>query len=84
MKSEIPTRPFGRTAERISILGLGGYHVGLPRTDRAAVRLIHDGDNVRGGWHRGNHPRGERRAGAIPGVGVVQLPTCGISIRPFP
>jgi len=41
VKSEIPTRPFGRTAERISILGLGGYHVGLPRTDRAAVRLIH-------------------------------------------
>ena len=38
---DIPTRPFGRTGERISILGLGGWHVGAPKTDRAAVRLIH-------------------------------------------
>jgi aryl-alcohol dehydrogenase-like predicted oxidoreductase len=38
---DIPTRPFGRTGERVSILGLGGWHVGLPKTDRAAVRLIH-------------------------------------------
>ena len=38
---DIPTRRFGRTADRISILGLGGFHVGLPKTDRAATRLIH-------------------------------------------
>ncbi|HEU4938875.1 MAG TPA: aldo/keto reductase [Vicinamibacterales bacterium] len=38
---DIPARPFGRTGERVSILGLGGWHVGLPKTDRAAVRLIH-------------------------------------------
>src|SRR5262249_34230787 len=38
---EIPTRPFGRNGERISILGLGGYHLGVPRSDAAAVRLVH-------------------------------------------
>lgn len=38
---DVPTRAFGRTGERVSILGLGGWHVGLPKTDRAAVRLIH-------------------------------------------
>jgi predicted aldo/keto reductase-like oxidoreductase len=38
---EIPTRPFGRSSERVSILGLGGWHVGLPSTDNAAVRLVH-------------------------------------------
>ncbi len=38
---QIPTRPFGRTGERVSALGLGGWHIGLPKTDRAAVRLIH-------------------------------------------
>jgi predicted aldo/keto reductase-like oxidoreductase len=38
---DIPTRPFGRTGERVSLLGMGGWHVGLPKTDRAAVRLIH-------------------------------------------
>jgi aryl-alcohol dehydrogenase-like predicted oxidoreductase len=37
----IPTRPFGRTGERVSILGLGGWHLGVPKTDRAAVRLAH-------------------------------------------
>jgi aryl-alcohol dehydrogenase-like predicted oxidoreductase len=38
---DIPTRPFGRTGERVSIIGLGGWHVGAPPTDRAAVRLVH-------------------------------------------
>jgi uncharacterized protein len=38
---EIPTRPFGRTGVRVSILGLGGWHLGVPDTDRAAVRLVH-------------------------------------------
>jgi len=37
----VPTRPFGRSGDRVSILGLGGWHVGVPRTDRAAVKLIH-------------------------------------------
>jgi len=38
---EIPTRPFGRTGERVSVLGLGGFHVGVPDTDAEAVRLVH-------------------------------------------
>ena len=38
---EIPKRPFGRSGERVSILGLGGWHVGVPKTDREAVRLMH-------------------------------------------
>jgi predicted aldo/keto reductase-like oxidoreductase len=37
----IPTRPFGRTGIPVSILALGGWHVGLPKTDRAATRLVH-------------------------------------------
>jgi aryl-alcohol dehydrogenase-like predicted oxidoreductase len=36
---EIPTRPFGRTGLRVSILGLGGWHLGIPDTDQEAVRL---------------------------------------------
>src|SRR5580765_6214329 len=38
---EIPKRPFGRSGERVSSLGLGGWHVGVPKTDREAVRLMH-------------------------------------------
>ena len=37
----IPKRPFGRTGEHVSILGLGGFHLGLPKTDAEAVRLVH-------------------------------------------
>jgi uncharacterized protein len=39
---DIPTRPFGRHADRVSIIGLGGFHLGLPDTDREAVRLAHE------------------------------------------
>lgn len=35
----IPTRPFGRSGERVSVLGLGGWHLGMPKTDAEAVRL---------------------------------------------
>ena len=38
---EIPTRPFGKTGERVSLIGLGGFHVGVPDTDAEAVRLVH-------------------------------------------
>jgi predicted aldo/keto reductase-like oxidoreductase len=40
--TEIPRRPFGRTGEQVSILGLGGWHIGVPKTDRDAVRLVHE------------------------------------------
>jgi aryl-alcohol dehydrogenase-like predicted oxidoreductase len=39
--AEIPTRRFGRTNDRVSCLGLGGWHLGVPDTDAAAVRLAH-------------------------------------------
>lgn len=37
----LPTRPFGRHADQVSILGLGGYHLGKMKTAAAAVRLVH-------------------------------------------
>jgi predicted aldo/keto reductase-like oxidoreductase len=38
----IPRKPFGKTGEQISILGLGGYHVGTLDTVEAAIRLVHE------------------------------------------
>ena len=38
---QIPTRPFGRTGIPVSILALGGWHLGLPRTERESTRLVH-------------------------------------------
>ena len=36
-----PDASLRQDGERVSILGLGGFHLGLPRTDAAAVRLTH-------------------------------------------
>lgn len=39
-ESTIPRRPFGRSGEQVSILGLGGYHIGKIATTREAVTLV--------------------------------------------
>jgi predicted aldo/keto reductase-like oxidoreductase len=38
-KDDIPRRPLGRTGEKVSIVGLGGYHVGTP-PQQEGIRLI--------------------------------------------
>jgi aryl-alcohol dehydrogenase-like predicted oxidoreductase len=39
--SGIPTRLLGRTGERVPIIGLGGYHIGVP-DERDAIRIMHE------------------------------------------
>ncbi len=38
----IPRRSFGRHDDQISILGLGGYHLGKPKSVTEAVRIVHE------------------------------------------
>ncbi len=39
--SPIPRRTLGRTGERVSAIGLGGYHLGLPQVSEAeAIRIV--------------------------------------------
>jgi aryl-alcohol dehydrogenase-like predicted oxidoreductase len=33
-------RPLGRTGEKVSALGLGGYHIGVPKDEEVGIRLI--------------------------------------------
>src|SRR5712671_2524410 len=41
MQSTIPCRTLGRTGERVSAIGLGGWHLGLERVDEPlSVRII--------------------------------------------
>ena len=37
----VPRRPFGRHPDLVSILGLGGYHLGKPGTIAEAVKIVH-------------------------------------------
>ena len=37
----IPRRNFGRSRDMVSIIGLGGYHLGLVKTASEAVRIMH-------------------------------------------
>ena len=38
----IARRPFGRHPDRVSIIGLGGYHLGKAKTIAEAVRIVHE------------------------------------------
>jgi predicted aldo/keto reductase-like oxidoreductase len=42
LESSIPQRPFGRHDDRVSIIGLGGYHLGLAKTVKEAVRIVQE------------------------------------------
>jgi predicted aldo/keto reductase-like oxidoreductase len=42
LSRSIDRRPFGRYPDLISIIGLGGYHLGKPKTVSEAVRIVHE------------------------------------------
>lgn len=37
---DMPYRTLGRSGEKVSLLGLGGYHIGVPRDEREGIRII--------------------------------------------
>jgi aryl-alcohol dehydrogenase-like predicted oxidoreductase len=39
-QGEIPYRTLGRTGEKVSIAGLGGYHLGNPTDEQESIRII--------------------------------------------
>ena len=44
MRGEMIYRPLGRTGVEVSVIGMGGYHLGKPDLpENAAIRLIHRG-----------------------------------------
>src|SRR5574338_199807 len=40
--ADIPRRRFGRHAEQVSFLALGGYHLGGIGSEREAIRIVHE------------------------------------------
>ena len=39
--AKMAMRKLGRTGVEVSLLGLGGYHLGIPKDDKEAVRIVH-------------------------------------------
>lgn len=39
-KGEMIYRPLGRTGEQVSIIGLGGHHIGRPKDEQEVIKLI--------------------------------------------
>jgi predicted aldo/keto reductase-like oxidoreductase len=39
-KSEVPRRTLGRTGEKVSMVGLGGYHIGNQKDEQESIRII--------------------------------------------
>jgi predicted aldo/keto reductase-like oxidoreductase len=39
-KGEMPQRTLGRTGEKVSAIGLGGYHIGIPKDEQEGIRII--------------------------------------------
>jgi len=36
----VPTRTLGRTGEKVSMLGLGGYHIGMQSDEQESIRIV--------------------------------------------
>ncbi len=57
---QIPRRAFGKTGEQVSIMGLGGYHLGIVKSPDLAVRLVQEAVDVGvtffdNAWEYNNH-----------------------------
>ncbi len=40
-RGDMPYRELGRTGEQVSLIGLGGFHIGMPDADADGIKLIH-------------------------------------------
>lgn len=40
IRVQMPYRPLGRTGEMVSLVGLGGYHIGIQKDEQESIRLI--------------------------------------------
>src|ERR1700733_15090995 len=62
---QIPRRPLGKTGEQVSIIGVGGYHLGTLQSSDLAVRLVQEAVDAGvpffyNAWEYNSHPNQER------------------------
>src|SRR5947207_9359355 len=72
------TRQLGRTGVRVSIVGLGGYHLGLPRDEQESIRIVRraldHGLNFLDNCWDYNQGQSEERMGKAPRGGSPEGP----------
>ena len=39
-QNDVPLRPLGRTGEKVSAIGLGGYHIGTQGDEQLSIRIV--------------------------------------------
>jgi predicted aldo/keto reductase-like oxidoreductase len=39
-KNHMPCRSLGRTNEEVSLIGLGGFHIGMPESEQESIRIV--------------------------------------------
>jgi len=42
-RGDMPYRALGSTGEEVSLIGMGGFHIGKPDTDAEGIKLVHAG-----------------------------------------
>ena len=47
----VPYRKLGRTGERVSMVGLGGFHIGMQDDEQESIRIIRAGLDRRDQFH---------------------------------
>jgi aryl-alcohol dehydrogenase-like predicted oxidoreductase len=70
--TDVPHKPFGRTQETVSIMGLGGFSLGMASSQAEATRILHEAvdagitflDNA---WEYNNHRSEEWMGHALRG-----------------
>src|SRR6266478_2003480 len=65
-KNGIPYRTLGRTREKVSLIGLGGYHLGKQVDQQESIRIIRTGYSPAGPLASQGDNRRARSAGEYP------------------
>src|SRR4051794_40871765 len=40
IRGDMRYRPLGKTGEEVSVLGVGGYHIGVPKDEEEGIKII--------------------------------------------